>query len=242
MTYLTLGFGALLLVIVTLLFIGNRRSTGDVVLPARQAEGGGREDEADRHWLSVVEITPETVKPAVNTLARPVSYSRTQVVETFWSGGSGQSVSQVYVSGSRTRLDTQLPDGSVRHTLVSGDSAGVWYDDETEWAALGAGPLAADQSARMPTYETVRDLPASSIAAADYRTLDGLSCIYVETRPDGEGYADFYWVSVDSGLLCRAERTRHGALVYRFTGDTPETASPDESLFLLPDGTALPAA
>lgn len=242
MTYLTLGFGALLLVIVTLLFIGNRRSTGDVVLPARQAEGGGREDEADRHWLSVVEITPETVKPAVNTLARPVSYSRTQVVETFWSGGSGQSVSQVYVSGGRTRLDTQLPDGSVRHTLVSGDSAGVWYDDETEWAALGAGPLAADQSARMPTYETVRDLPASSIAAADYRTLDGLSCIYVETRPDGEGYADFYWVSVDSGLLCRAERTRHGALVYRFTGDTPETASPDESLFLLPDGTALPAA
>lgn len=83
MNYLTLGFGALLLVIVTLLFIGNRRSTGDVVLPARQAEGGGREDEADRHWLSVVEITPETVKPAVNTLARPVSYSRTQVVETF---------------------------------------------------------------------------------------------------------------------------------------------------------------
>ena len=163
-------------------------------------------------------------------------------METFWSGGSGQSVSQVYVSGSRTRLDTQLPDGSVRHTLVSGDSAGVWYDDETEWAALGAGPLAADQSARMPTYETVRDLPASSIAAADYRTLDGLSCIYVETRPDGAGYADFYWVSVDSGLLCRAERTLHGALVYRFTGDTPETASPDESLFLLPDGTALPAA
>ena len=54
-------------------------------------EGGGREDEADRHWLSVVEITPETVKPAVNTLARPVSYSRTQVVETFWSGGSGQT-------------------------------------------------------------------------------------------------------------------------------------------------------
>ena len=43
MNYLTLGFGALLLVILTLLFIGNRRSTGDVVLPARQAEGGGRE-------------------------------------------------------------------------------------------------------------------------------------------------------------------------------------------------------
>lgn len=240
--YFTIGFGILLLVVVLLLAWGGRRESVGIVLPAAQADTGGMEGNGGESRLNLVEITPETVKPAINTLSRPISYSRVQVVETFWSGGSGQSVSQVYVSGSRTRLDTQLPDGSVRHTLVSGDSAGVWYDDETEWAALGAGPLAADQSARMPTYETVRDLPASSIAAADYRTLDGLSCIYVETRPDGEGYADFYWVSVDSGLLCRAERTRHGALVYRFTGDTPETASPDESLFLLPDGTALPAA
>ena len=243
MTYFTIGFGLLLLVVVLLLLAwGGRRAPGGIVLPQAQTDSAGMEDDGSESRLNVVSITPETVRPAINTLSRPAAYSRVQTVETFWSGGSGQAVSQIHVSGGRTRLDTQLPDGSVRHTLVSGDSAGVWYDDETEWAALGAGPLAADQSARMPTYETVRDLPASSIAAADYRTLDGLSCIYVETRPDGEGYADFYWVSVDSGLLCRAERTRHGALVYRFTGDTPETVSPDESLFLLPDGTALPAA
>ena len=222
LTYFTLGVGVLLLVVVILLAWSGRRSPGGIVLPEEQTDSDSVEDSGGESRLNVVEITPETVGVAISVRSRPLSYSRTQVVETFWSGGSGQSVSQVYVSGSRTRLDTQLPDGSVRHTLVSGDSAGVWYDDETEWAALGAGPLAADQSARMPTYETVRDLPASSIA--------------------GEGYADFYWVSVDSGLLCRAERTRHGALVYRFTGDTPETASPDESLFLLPDGTALPAA
>ena len=200
LTYFTLGVGVLLLVVVILLAWSGRRSPGGIVLPEEQTDSDSVEDSGGESRLNVVEITPETVGVAISVRSRPLSYSRTQVVETFWSGGSGQSVSQVYVSGSRTRLDTQLPDGSVRHTLVSGDSAGVWYDDETEWAALGAGPLAADQSARMPTYETVRDLPASSIAAADYRTLDGLSCIYVETRPDGAGYADFYWVSVDSEI------------------------------------------
>ena len=239
MNYLTLGFGALLLVIVTLLFIGNRRSTGDVVLPARQAEGGGREDEADRHWLSVVEITPETVKPAVNTLARPVSYSRTQVVETFWSGGSGRSVSQIYVSGSRTRLDTQLADGSVRHMLISGGMAGVWYDDETEWAVLRTPQLNADLAARTLSYETVRDLPVEQIAGADYREKDGAWCLYVETLPDGAGYADRFWISVDSGLLYAAERIWDRELVYRFSAGTPDTAAVEEGLFLLPDGSAL---
>lgn len=239
MTYLTLGFGALLLVIVVLLFTGNRRSAGELVLPARPADSGSREDEAERHWISTVEITPETVKPAVNTLARPVAYSRTQVVETFWSGGSGRSVSQIYVSGSRTRLDTQLADGSVRHMLISGGMAGVWYDDETEWALLRTPQLTADLASRMLSYETVRDLPVAEISEADYREKDGIYCIYVETRPDGAGYTDRYWISVDSGLLYAAERLWNGDLVYRFSAGAPETAAVEEDLFVLPDGSAL---
>lgn len=235
-----MGFGVLLLVVVVLLAWSGRRATGGIVLPEAQGDSTGVEGDGGESRLNIVEITPETVKVAIATRSRPSSYSRTQVVETFWSGGSGQSASQVYVSGGRTRLDTQLPDGSVRHTLVSGESAGVWYDDETDWALLRAGQFSPDLLGRMLTYETVRDLPAQSIAAADYREREGLPCIYVETRPDEGGYADFYWVSVDTGLLCWAERTRHGTLIYRFTAEMPETVAPDESLFLLPDGSALP--
>lgn len=239
MTYMTMGFGVLLLVVVVLLIMGNRRGTGGIVLPAAPADGAGVEEKEGESRLNRVEITPETVKPAINTLARPVSYSRTQVVETFWSGGSGQSVTQIYVSGSRTRLDTQLADGSVRHMLVSGGMAGVWYDDETEWTALRAGTLTADLAGRMLSYETVRDLPVEEIAAADYRERDGVYCVYVETRPDGDGYVDRYWVGVETGLLYAAERLSGQDLIYRFTAGQPETDTLEEGLFLLPDGSAL---
>jgi len=240
--YFTVGFGVLLLLVVLLLAWGGRRESGGIVLPAGQADAAGMEEDGDESRLNMVEITPETVKPAINTLSRPTSYSRVQVVETFWSGGSGQSVSQIYVSGGRTRLDTQLPDGSVRHTLLSGGMAGVWYDDETEWTLLRAPQLNADLAGRMLTYETVRDLPVEEIAQADYRDREGVYCIYVETRPDRQGYADRYWVSVDTGLLHAAERLCGGELIYRFTAEMPEAAAPGEELFLLPDGSAVSQA
>ena len=183
---------------------------------------------------------------AISVLDRPASYSRVQVVETFWSGGSGQASTQIYVSGTRTRLDAALPDGSVRHTLVeSGEGrslVGVWYDDETEWTLLKGPALAADQAGRMPTYETVRDLPASAIAYADYREHESGPCVYTETRPDGEGYQDRYWISAASGLLVRAERLCRDEVVYRFTAGEPDVSPQDETLFLLPDGGELDAS
>lgn len=237
MTYFTMGFGVLLLVVVLLLLAwGGHRRSGSIVLPEAQADSSGMEGAGEESRLNVVAINPETVRPAINTLPRPASYSRLQTVETFWSGGSGRSVSQVHVSGVRTRLDTQLPDGSVRHMLVVGDAAGVWYDDEAEWTLLRSPQLSAEMAARMLSYETVRDLPVDRIAQADYRSLEGVSCIYVETAPDGLGYQDRYWISVESGLLHAAERLQSGELVYRFTGAPVEAAAPGEELFSLPDG------
>lgn len=246
MTCMALGFGALLLVVAVLLAWGGRRQTGGIVLPESPSPGASAGDGEGDSQLNTVSVTPETVGAAISVLSRPAAYSRTQTVETFWSGGAGQSTAQVRVSGGRTRLDAALPGGGVRHTLLETAEgrtlAGVWYDDETEWALVGSAGLTADRAGRAPTYETVRDLPPESIAQADYREAFGSACIYVETRADGDGYADRYWVSVQSGLLLAAERLWEGAVVYRFSAGEPETAPQEEELFLLPDGAALAEA
>ncbi len=236
MTYFAIGFGILLLVVVILLARSSYREPAGIVLPEELAGTELPEINHPENHLNVVEISPETVKPAINTLSRPLSYSRTQTVETFWSGGSGQSVYQISVSGNKTRLDTRLADGSARHMLVAGEKAWVWYDDETEWTVLHSGAFGADSAARMLTYETVRDLPAEQIAAADYRMKDELYCIYVETAEDEAGYADRYWVSVSTGLLAAAERLCEGKLVYRFSASALDADLPSENRFLLPDG------
>lgn len=244
MTYVTMGFGVLLVVIMVLLAWGGRLQSGGIVLPEGPSDSAGMEGNGQDSQLDRIEITPETVRSAIGALPRPAAYRRVQTVETFWSGGSGQSVTQVSVSGSRTRLDAALPDGSVRHTLIEAAAggrtlAGVWYDDETEWVELGSGELTADQAGRMLSYETVRDLPADAIARADYREALGASCIYVETRPDQDGYQERYWVNVHNGLLMEAERLWKDEVIYRFSAGEPEIAPQEESLFLLPNGDAL---
>ena len=243
--YLALGFGALLVVVILLLAWGGRRQSDGIVLPESLGDSAGVDEENGESRLNTISITPETVRPAISTLSRPASYSRNQTVETFWSGGSGQSLSQIYVSGGRTRLDTQMADGSVRHMLLETDPAtketlgGTWYDDETEWVLLRSDALTADMAGRMLSYETVQELPVEMIAAADYREKDGIACVYVETVENGEGYLDRYWFSVETGLLYEAERLWDGDVVYRFTAAAPDISAQDESLFLLPDGTTL---
>ena len=245
MLYTTMGFGILLVVIMILLAWGGRRQSGGITLPESQTGSAGIGEDGQNSRLHPVSVSPETASAAISflTMSRPTSYSRAQLVETFWSGGSGQSSFQVSVSGSRTRLDAALPDGSVRHTLVeeSGEQtlAGIWYDEETEWTLLRSQDLTAGLAGRMLSYEALREVPAEDIAAADYREENGAGCIYVETHSDEDGYRDRYWISVDSGLLYAAERIWDRELVYRFSAGTPDTAAVEEGLFLLPDGSAL---
>ena len=235
-TYYIAGLSILLILAILALAKGGLRRSGDIVLPTEQADAGDVDDSGAGEGLDVVRITPATVQPAINTLSRPATYSRTQRVETYWSGGSGVSESRVSVSGGRTRVDTPLPDGSVLHMLVVGGSAAIWYDDEVEWTVLTAEQFTADIAQRMLTYETVRDLPVSDIAEAGYQELDGVYCIHVSTREDADGYVSSYWISVGDGLLKQAERYCDGQLVYLFTAEDINLDAPEEETFLLPDG------
>lgn len=154
---ISLAAGILLLVALVLVQ-GSFHSGGGIRLPVGTADTDSDNEQGSVGGLDVLEITPSTVKPAINTLSRPVTYQRTQTVETFWNGGSGQSVSQVAVSGNLTRVDTSLPDGSVCHMLVTGGTAAVWYDDETEWTILHSEDFTADIAQRMLSYEVVREI------------------------------------------------------------------------------------
>lgn len=236
----TVGIIVLLLVAVFLLAHGRIHRTGNIVLPEIQAEDTGLKDDESTESLNVIQITPGTVQPAITTLSRPASYSRTQVVETFWSGGSGRETYEVAVSGGLTRIDLTTPDGGSRHVLLTGQRGALWYDEDRSWTEFEAGQTDHDAMQRMPTYEVVRDLPVSQIQKAEYRTTQGgESCIYVETVPNEAGYGDRYWVSTASGLLIRAERIQNDKLIYRFTAGPLREDPPEEGLFRLPDGSLL---
>lgn len=211
-----------------------------VELPVLEQGGGGEETAAspEQGTLRRVEVTPQTVQLVIERLARPANYRRTVAVERYWSGISGVSTALVSAADGWTRVDLTNGNGETRHSIVSPAECWIWYD-ETDSVYHGAAALSADEEQSIPTYENILRLDAASIAAADYRALDELNCIYVETVPDGAGYTDRYYISVESGLLVSMERAKDGAAAYRMSALTVERDAVDAAAFTLPDGTVL---
>ena len=185
-----------------------------------------------------VEITPETVQNVIgSTLSRYRSYSRAVQIE-YLSGGEVQGTlsAEVFVDEGKTRVDLTSLSG-VEHTLISEDQAYRWYDNETDYAVIPAEEGLEDLAQRIPTYETVLQLPQKEITAASYETHGGVACIYVAAAVDEPDYVERYWVSVESGLLVSAETLKGEEVVYRMTAfevESPLTAA--EDCFTLPNG------
>lgn len=132
-----------------------------------------------------------------------------------------------------------LSDGQVRHTITDGEITYIWYGSESSVYSAPAGDITPDDEQAIPTYETILDLPVEDIAAADYRSVSDVNCIYVETVQDPEGYTQRYWVSVETGLLVASERLLEGETIYRMASLTADLSTPSTDRFILPDGTVL---
>ena len=239
---ITAVFLTLVVLVVARMLSGSFRRPTRVVLPQETESSGqfpGGEETAN-DALNVVAVAPNTVQSAIRTLERPARYRRTINTQRFWSGGSGTLETTVSVSAPWTRLDRTEADGRLRHTLTDGQTTYVWYNSETAVFSAPAGEISSDAEQAIPTYEEILELPAERIVSADYRVIGtDVSCIYVETDTDQNGYRLRYWVSVDSGLLVAAEKLLEEETVYRMWETAVDLSPAFSTEFTLPDGTVL---
>lgn len=237
----TLGFIVLVVIVLVLMFSNSLRRSSRIILPEEGSSAEQTEENtaSGDDALTVIAVTPETVQTAIETLHRPDQYSRTIRVEQVWSGGSGSFETTVTVSGRWTRTDRTLAGGQTRHTITDGETTYIWYNSESAVYSGPAGEITPDDEQAIPTYETILDLSVEDIAVADYRSVSGVNCIYVETAQDPDGYTQRYWVSVETGLLVASERLLEGETIYRMASLTADLSTPSADRFILPDGTVL---
>ncbi|MBO4915579.1 MAG: hypothetical protein J5449_10270 [Oscillospiraceae bacterium] len=232
---------AVLLVFVIAFFI---RLTMYKVPEVKLAEGSGTENSSDpiqgseQEAIRRIEVTPNTVQLVIERLERPASYSRSIVIERYWTGGSGVTTAQVCIANGWTRTDVGASGEEQRHSITGDGKSWIWYGSG-ERVFTGKAALSADEEQSIPTYEDILEADNESIAVADYRLLETVSCIFVETVPDELGYGDRWWVSAESGLLVAAERFKGDTVVYRMAGLPSETEEISAEAFTLPDGTVL---
>ena len=241
MNRITMGFIVLVMLVIVLMLANSLRRSAHIVLPEEPgtSDQENQEGQGSDSSMGIVEVSPDTVQAAIETLERPDQYRRTITVERLWNGGSGTSEIDVTVSGKWTRTDVTLADGQIRHAITDGETTYIWYNSARQVYTASAGSITADDEQAIPTYEDILQLPTERIAVADYRTLSGINCIYVETSQDPDGYTLRYWVGVDTGLLVAAEKLQEGETVYRMGALSVDLTVSQEESFTLPNGTHL---
>ena len=220
--------------------------TPEVVLPVGTAQpgetqpvGGG----AEMGDGQVVAVTPDTVQSVLATLARPESYYREMTLETFWGEDrSSTATAKVWVDDGFTRVDTELADGTVEHTIVGDGTRYRWYDREREWFSAPAREEDSDVMQRIPTYEDILALDPADIIATGYERKNDVDCVYAEVRQEELGYRERYWVSVEWGLLVAAETVKEEQVVLRVSAYSVEIPVREGAVFTLPNGRVLHSA
>ena len=234
------AFVVIVLLIAAFLLRLSMHRPPQVILPDTSVQQGvpGTHSDPAGESIGRVEVTADTVQDAISTLARPRNYRRSVTVERYFDGGSGVSIADVRVLDGWTRMDVSADGQDTRHVIVGNGKCWIWYADSQRVFSSSAA-FSADEEQSIPTYEDVLSLDRSRITAADYRSYDTESCIYVETAADEQGYAERWWVSVESGLLVAAEKTQNGNVVYRMAGMGVYPGAAAAEDMTLPDGTAL---
>lgn len=181
-----------------------------------------------------VEVNTESVQRVIATLSRPDAYLRTVTLTTYWSGGSGKVTVDTFIHGDLARFDAHLPDGQIRHTLRTKTRTYIWYNNETAVHTVQTGAFSEDDDLWIPTYEELLRIDPALLQDAGYETHNDIDCIYASTRQGG--YAQTYWIGVESGLLIAAERTQNGSAVYSMEASDMTAGVPGDDKFTLPDG------
>ena len=217
--------------------------TPDVVLPhvgESSSDTPGAPSQSGQNSGQQVAVTVQTVQNVIATLDRTDSYYRELTVEQFWTGGSSTGTVQVWVDQNWCLVRRLLPSNVVRQDLIGPERAYYWYEGSSRYETAPADQLSADLAQRLPTYETVLELPLLSITGAGYELMGDIPCIYVQSLDEVSGNIKNYWVSVDSGLLVCAEIYRKDMLIYRMSALSPiQSPCPTSAAFQLPDGTPL---
>lgn len=235
----------LLIVFLFIAYASFDRNRPQIVLPdadSSQEYTGEEAGESNADMVARVEITTDSVQNVIATLKRPTAYSQAITITTYWSGGSGTTHINSYVNGSLVRMDALLPDGQRRHTLRDSDWTYIWYGSGGDVYKAKNGAFSVDDELWIPTYEDLLEMDSDVLKEAGYESYQETDCIYAATTEDENGYAQRYWIGVDSGLLVAAERLQNGKTVYLMEALNVTVSEPSSEWFVLPDGTAIDAA
>jgi len=213
-------------------------------LPDASAHETESQSTPEREKL-LVTVDSANIQKLLATMDPPEAYHQVVELTSLWRDGSDQSRAELWKSDGLLRADVQRSARTL-HLLTDGKTVYLWYDSEKTARRLEPdGAVKIGELIGMPVGETLLGLKPEQIQEAGFVSLEDqnkANCLYLSTVPDADGYADRYWINVDSHLLCKADTQLSGEQIYRISQISQETLTAGdtglEQQFRLPDGTA----
>lgn len=183
-------------------------------------------------------IDRKNAKSIIEALHRPSEYySETESVVSY-SGGSSTFFRKKWVKGDFSRVDIiSNSDRTTMHYVYTKENVYIYSPSSKTYYTTARGDFDADVEQMLVTYEDIVNTPDEDILDAKLTTLDGSSCIWVETKNTTTGNTTRYWVATSTGLLLYAETVdSSGNTVYTLTTKNTELSPQSDDTFKLPDG------
>lgn len=214
-----------------------------IILPPEQSEGqtgdvgGVFNPDASVDNINPISINRENVSQIIQNLERPISYSAKYNISLYWDGGNTSFQREIYKSGDIKKIIRYNANGiPYENYLTYKQTTCIWDEGSKNYISLNSGDIDVDDDLQIPTYEDILSLSAGEILSASYLDFGSVACIYAEAALEGTDNLRKYWVSMESGLLLKAETYSNGALIYSGEMTLFDTNTPDQLVFILPDG------
>lgn len=245
--WIVIAAAALIVVVLVVLSLTQSlRDEGDnrILLPTNTS-GDAAQTDSDAS-SQFAEITSDNVQTIIEGLSRPAHYHQSLEVSAEFDSDSRTQTVEVWKSGAIYRISSQEPSGT-RNILTDGETLYLWYSGDSAASKITLdSSVSEDDLIGVPTYEDILSTPKEQIEEANFVVLaepDNTSCVFICTTQ--EETAEYYWVSLSSGLLCKQTSLYRNSPL-RTVKQTAlsvfeEAQSVPEVPFTLPDG-SLPFA
>lgn len=235
------SIGALLLVgaLFLSLFLSTAayRTEDNVVLPSETTKAPESDAVLGQNLeiLGDVQVTASNVQRVIASLSRAESYTATIVSRLYYGETSGTVTCRQTVKNGAYRTDYLDAEGTIAYTeLLWNGSYYTWRNGADTYSQGNQGAFTTDQSAMLPTYETVCDLPKEQITGGALVQEGDELLLTVDTQNGNQ--IGVYKVSARTGLLRSASFSVNGKMT-RAVDIQVSTEEPADSLFVLPGET-----
>lgn len=236
--YITLPICVIALILIVVLFLLPDMSSKTVTTIPEYPPELGTIDENQALIAETLVIDRTNAKSIIEALKRPSEYfSETESVVAH-TGGSATFHRKKWVKDNLSRVDIMTDsDRASTHYIYTKENIYIFSSSSRTYYKTSRGDFEPDDVQMLVSYEDILTTPDASVRDAKLVTLDGNSCIWVETVNAETGNVTRYWVATSTGLLLYAESIdKNEKTIYTFTTKNTEITEQSVDTFKLPDG------